>query len=256
MLGAQDHHQEPGDEHVDDDDQDHGADNRLGRRAAHALSPTFGGQSVIAAHGGDDEAEHKRFGQSHEDVGKDKRLPGIAPVFVRIEAEQHGGYEAASQKSHKVAKDGQEKHHDDGRDYAWGDKFLGGIGAQGSHGVDLLGHDHGTEFAGHSGGIAPGDNQSGQHRAQCADNSNGNQLTDNRSSAEATQAGCAIQRQGGSGKEDRSQDNGERSESDQVGLLDDVSDIDRTSEQVGDRLHRQQEVFLNGGDFSLCKFGG
>ena len=53
--------------------------------------------------------------------------------------------------------------------------FWIGIGAQGAHGVDLLGDFHGSEFAGDAGRVAAGHHQRGEHRTQLADQGDRNE---------------------------------------------------------------------------------
>src|SRR5579871_3729165 len=93
-LRSQHSHQEAGHEHVDRDDQDHGCHHGFGGGAAHALGPALGGESVIAAHSRHDKSEDDRLRQPHEYIGEHQRLPGVAPVFMRIHAEQDAGHDA------------------------------------------------------------------------------------------------------------------------------------------------------------------
>ena len=54
--------------------------------------------------------------------------------------------------------------------------FWIGIGAERAHGVDLLGHLHGAEFAGDAGGVAAGHQQRGQHRPEFAHQGDGDDV--------------------------------------------------------------------------------
>ena len=68
-----DHHvQESRQEEVEHQDEHAGGNHRLGSGASHALGAAARAQSVVAADGGDDEAEEYRLGQTLKDVGKDR----------------------------------------------------------------------------------------------------------------------------------------------------------------------------------------
>src|ERR1700684_2713889 len=93
LFEGQHIHQGLSDKQVYDDDQNRGAHDRLRGGAASALSPSAGGHAVEAAHRGDDEAEQDRLYQSHEDILKHQRLPGIAPILAGVEVEKKFGHD-------------------------------------------------------------------------------------------------------------------------------------------------------------------
>src|SRR6516165_131121 len=96
-LRPQHGHQEAGHEHVDGNDQDHGRDHRLGGRPSHTLCSALGGKAVVAADGCDDVSEYDRLRQPHKHIGEHQRLPGVAPVFMRIHAQQNASDDAAAE---------------------------------------------------------------------------------------------------------------------------------------------------------------
>src|SRR5580692_4233927 len=161
-------HQESGNEQVSCQDQDGSCDHGLGGGAAHALGSAASVHAIEAAYGGDDEAEDNRLDQPHEHILKNQRLPGVVPVLPGVETQQHLGDKQASGQAHHVRNNSQEKHHENGGDHARRDQFLHGVGAQGAHGVDLFGHYHRSQLAGHAGGIPAGHHQTGQHWPQLA----------------------------------------------------------------------------------------
>ena len=59
-------------------------------------------------------------------------------------------------------------------------QFLHRISAQGSHGVNLLRHNHGAQFAGHARRVSSCHHQSGEHRTQFAHHAHRNQLAQQR----------------------------------------------------------------------------
>ena len=131
--------------------------------------------------------------------------------------------------------------------------FFGRVGAESTHGVDLFRHYHGSQFAGHAGSIAPGHHEPGNDRPQLCHHSHRNQLPDERQRSEPLQGVCAVQRKGTTDGKSGEHDNGQRTNADQIGLLQHVAPIHRMLEQVGNRTAHQQRVFLDSQDFFLGK---
>jgi hypothetical protein len=124
-------------------------------------------------------------------------------------------------------------------------QLLSGIGAQGAHGIDLLGYDHRAQFAGHAGGVAPRHHQSGDERAQFGDHADRNEPADERDPAELLQRAGGVQRQKGADGESRQNHDGQGADADQVRLLQHVAHVQGAAEEVCQRLRREQGVFLN-----------
>src|SRR6266852_3004766 len=174
-------------EEIHDQNQYRSSDHGLGGRAAHPLGAATRGYAVVAANGRDDEPKQHGLDQAGEDIAEDKYLPDRGPILLSVEPEQQMRDPIAADQPKQVGDDSEEKQHEDGGPHSWRNQLLSGIGAQGAHGIDLFGHDHRTEFAGHAGGVPPGHHQSGDERAQFGDHAERHELADERDSAESLQ---------------------------------------------------------------------
>src|SRR5579864_3715117 len=178
LMERQHRDQQLGDKEIGDQNKYGGGHYRLRRRATDSLGTTTRGDSVIAPHRRDDEAEHNRLEQSHEHILQHEYLPGVAPVLTSVKAEKKLRNHEPPGESDEIGNDAQEEQHEDSRRHARRDQFLDRVGAKGAHGIDLLGHDHRAEFAGHAGRVPSGNHESSEHRAQFAHHGCGNQLPD------------------------------------------------------------------------------
>ena len=134
--------------------------------------------------------------------------------------------------------------------------FFVGISAQSAHGIDLLGHGHRAQFAGHSGRVAAGDHQPGDDRPQFSDHADRNQLGDKSEGTEARQRAGAVQGQHGAGEAAGQDHDRQGTDADQVGLLNHVGDVQGPPEKIGQRLAREQGVVLQRLDLLLGEFSG
>ena len=148
----------------------------------------------------------------------------------------------------KIGDDAEEEEHDHRRDHPRGHELLRRVGAEGAHGVDLLGDLHRAEFAGHAAGIASGDHQAGQHRTEFAHHGERHELSGERNGAELLERGRGVQGKGCTGKKTGKNDDGKRTNTDQVGLLQGISEIARMGEQIRERTSRQLRIALDGKD--------
>jgi hypothetical protein len=133
----------------------------------------------------------------------------------------HGSAEGAD----RVGDDGQEKEHEDGREDARADQLAHRVGAQGAHGVELFGDPHGAELRGHAGGVAAGDHQAGEYRSELLDHGKADQLTGDGGSAKLRQGRGRLQGENAPGEETGEEDNGQRADTDAVGLGNEVGQI-------------------------------
>src|SRR5579872_3092521 len=83
---------------IDDENQHRGDDYCLGSSLANALRSTLCRHSVVAAHGGNQEAIKDRLHQTGENVVILQNLPGSRPVLAPIQAKQCRGHHAAAKK--------------------------------------------------------------------------------------------------------------------------------------------------------------
>ena len=224
-----------GDEEVDKDDEHRGVDDGLNGGAAHALGASGGSHAIEAADGGDDVAEEERLDQSLDDVGIAEVLPGHGEVLGAVLVIHEDGDEAAADDAEGVGDDGEEEEHGDAGEDARRDQLAHGVDAEGAHGVDLLGDDHGAEFAGHGGGVAAGDHDAGEHRAEFADHGEADELAGDGGGAELRERGRRLQGQHAAGEEAGEQHDGDGTDADDVGLHEEVGPVDGRAKEVHDR---------------------
>src|SRR5208283_2051834 len=143
-----------------------GSDHRLLGGPAYALGAALGRHAVVAADTGDKKPEHDGLSQPHEHVSKAQCLVGGGPILVGVEPQQEVRDNKTTGQSYQVRDNAEEKHHHHTGHHARRHQLLGGIHSHGAHGVDLLAHLHGAQFAGHSGGVTASHHQSGQHRTE------------------------------------------------------------------------------------------
>src|SRR5450755_4361179 len=198
---AEDVDHELADQKVDEDDE-HGRDNhRLGSGAANSLRTAACGHSIEAPDAGNDEAKHDRLYQALKDIGKTQRLVSRMEILRPVLSQHNYRHERPTQCAHGVGDDGEKKEHENRGVHAWRHQFLQRIGAQRTHGVNLLGHHHGAQLAGHSRGIPPGHHEAGENRAEFLDHRKTDQLPGYGSGAKLSQRGSGLQGQYPAGKE-------------------------------------------------------
>ena len=200
---SQKHHQEPGHEHIDHDDQDHRSHHGLGGRAPDALRAALGRQSVVAAHGGDDKAEDHGFTSPMNTSEKTRVCQALLQYSCASRPSSRLATKLPPSRPMKSPRIVRKNSMTTVADHARRHQLLHGIGAQRAHGVDLLGHNHRAKFAGHARSIASGDDQAGQHRPQFPHDANRDQLSNDGVRAEPAQGGGAVQRQRRAGEEAR-----------------------------------------------------
>src|SRR5579872_463496 len=200
MESIQNKQERLGDEEVHSDDEHGGYHDSLGGRTAYSLSSSTGAQSEVAAHSRDDKTEQHWLEEPHENVIKNQRLVSLVPVLGRIQPDPGERNEPSADQAHQVGDHRKEEHHDHGGNHPRRHQLLIGIGAQSPHGVNLLGHLHGSQFAGHPGSIPAGNHQAGQHRAQLFYHRKRNQLSGQRQRPKLLQRGPGVEREHRPGK--------------------------------------------------------
>ena len=140
-------------EEVDKDDEHRGYDDGLNGGAAHALGSACRSKAIEAADAGDDESREERLDQALNDVGEAEVLVGHGEVLRAVLVVHEDGDGAAAEDAEEIGDDGEKKEHRDASEDARSYELAHRIDAQCAHGINLLGHDHGAEFAGHRGGI-------------------------------------------------------------------------------------------------------
>lgn len=138
------------DEKIDENDEHGGGNDGLGCRLPNTARSTGCFQAVIATDGRDNKAREEGLHEATNYVAGDQGHVGGVEVGLTVELQEIDGDETSAGRPTGVGDDGEEEEHEDGGDEARGDELADGIGSQGTHGVDLLGHFHGAEFAGHA----------------------------------------------------------------------------------------------------------
>src|ERR1700733_648357 len=198
---AEDVDHELADQKVDEDDE-HGRNNhRLGGGAAHSLRTAACGHAIEAPDTGNDEAKHHGLYQALKNVGKTQRLVCGMKVLRPVLSQHHHRYERPAQRAYGVGDDGEEKEHENRGVQPGRHQFLERICTERTHGINLLGHHHGAQLAGHSRRIPPGHHEAGENRAEFLDHRKTDQLPSYGGGAKLSQRGCGLQGQYPTGKE-------------------------------------------------------
>lgn len=247
-LAAEDADHESGDEEVDDDDEDRGDDDGLGGGFADALGATGGVETEVTSYGGDDEAGEERFGQALDYVPADQATVGAVQVGVGVEADDGDGDEGAASDAAGVGEDGEEEEHEDGGDEARGDELADGVGAEGSHGVYLLGDLHGAELGGDAGGVAAGDHEAGEDGAELLDHGEGDEGAGFGLGAEGVEGGGGLERKDAAGEETGEDDDGHGAYADGIHLGIDLVPINGARKKIRDGAPDEDGVLLDGSD--------
>ena len=137
---------------------------------------------------------------------------------------------------------------EDGGDNARRHQFLERIGAESAHGVNLLGHHHGTKLTRHSRRITPGNHQAGQHRAKLLDHGEAHQLARNCRGSKLRERRCGLKREHTAGKESREHDNWKGADADRIWPV--VTHVhchmkQRATKYIRHRVCRQDRIILN-----------
>src|ERR1017187_8962944 len=240
-----------GDEQVDDDDEDGGDDHSLGGGATYALGPAGGLHAEVAADGGDDETGEEGLGESLHDGAVDQAAGGVVQVGVGVEAEQVDGHQGPAGDAKSVRDDGEEEEHEDGGHDARSDQLANRIGAQGAHGVELLGNLHGADLRSHAGGVAAGDHEASEDGAEFLDHGERDQRASHGDGAELGQRGGRLEREDASGEEAGEDDDGHGTDADGVHLGEDIGPVVGRGKDVRDGRANQNGVLLHGCDVLL-----
>src|SRR5579883_28679 len=201
-------------------------------RAAYALRATARGHSVIAADGGDNEAEEDGLDEALDEIGVTKRLIGGVEILRAVLAQHQHGHSAATGDTDHIGNDGEKEQHDDGRDNAWHHQLFQRVSSQGAHRINLLCHHHRAKFAGHSRCISAGDHEAGQHRPEFLNHGKTDKLPCHARSAELRKARRGLQRKYAACEKSGKYDDGDGAYTDRVGLGNDVRSIQWTAEKV------------------------
>src|ERR1041384_4019937 len=115
------------------------ADNGRSGGASHALRTAGSAHAVETSDQGDDDGEHKGLEQTLKEIVVFESLPGGGPIFGERQSQHRAGDKIAADQADEIRNDGQEREYRGQRDQAGRYQFLNGIGAEGAHGIDLLG---------------------------------------------------------------------------------------------------------------------
>ncbi len=83
-----------------------------------------------------------------------------------------------------IGHDGEQQEHGDAGEDARGDELAHRVDTKGAHGVNLLGDNHRSQFAGHGGCVSAGNHDAREHCAQLANHGQADELARDRGCAE------------------------------------------------------------------------
>ena len=209
-----------------------------------ALRAAGSAHAVIAAHQRDHDGEQKRLQQALGEIVVFESAPGRAPILIGGDIEQRIGDEVSADQAQEVRDDGEQRQHHGHGDQARRHQFLNGIGAQGAHGVDLLGDAHGAQFAGDAAGVASRDQQRREHRTQFAHQCDGDDLPDLPLRPVGGERARHLQRHHHAAEKADQADDEQRADADGVHLQEDVVGVMRRAENIAERAAAQEQKLL------------
>ena len=113
----------------------------------------------------------------------------LRPILM-IQKDRNRG---AAQDAECVSHNREEEEHGNAGEDARRNELAHRINTQSTHGVDLLGDDHGAQLAGHRRRVAACNHDAGEHGAQFTDHGEADKLTGDRRSAKLCESGCRLQ---------------------------------------------------------------
>ena len=122
--------------------------------------------------------------------------------------------------------------------------FAGRVGAEGAHGVDLLGDLHGAELGGHAAGVAAGDHQRGEDGAELLDHGEGDERAGAADGSELLERGLRLQGEHAASEEAGKDDDGQGADADGVHLREDVGPVAGSGEHVRHGAGGEQGILL------------
>ncbi len=160
--------EEDGEDGIEHDHEEDRLDDGGGRAQADFLRIAFDQHALEAARQGDDEAEDRRLDQADPQIGERDDLLQSLNVGERRNAERQPDEDAAAEKRHQHRPEGEQRHHDHGRDQAGNDQRLDRRHADRPHRVDLFGDLHRSELRREGRAGTAGDHDRGHQSAQLA----------------------------------------------------------------------------------------
>ncbi len=234
-----------GEEGIRDDDHYTGDYHGLGGGASYALGAAADVKPLIAADGGEYEAEEQGLRETLHEIGELQNGDGALPKGGGAEAQGENAGDHAAEKANEDGDGGKQGNSQEGGEDARANQLARGVRAHGAHGVDLLGDDHGAEFGGDAGGATSGDEQTGDGGAEFADQCDGDDVSREGGLSEALELRAGLQDHDRADKEAGEQDNGERADADAVHLVERVLHVAWSGEEAGDGEKGKFGVVLN-----------
>jgi len=172
-------------------------------------------------------------------------LPCHGEVLGAVLVVHDDGDESAARDAKGVGEDGEEEEHRNAGKQAGGHELAHGVDTQGAHGIDLLRHHHGPQFAGHGRGVATGDHDAGEHGSQFADHGERDKAAGDGGGAELRERRRGLQGEHAAGEEAGEQNDGGGTDADDIGLNEEIRPVARRVEQIHDSPVREQGVVLH-----------
>src|SRR5581483_7138398 len=97
----------------------------------------------------EDVTKEERLGQSLNNVRVAQVLPGDGEVLSAVLVVHEHGHAGATQDATSIGNDGEKEEHGHAGKDARCHQLAQRVNAEGAHRVNLLGHHHGAELAGH-----------------------------------------------------------------------------------------------------------
>ena len=137
---------------------------------------------------------------------------GHVEVLGAVLMVEEDGNGSAAGNAAGIGHDGEEKEHGDAGKDARRDELAHRVDAQGAHGVNLLGDDHGAELAGYGGCVASGNHDAGEHRAEFADHGEGDESAGDGRGAEGREGGRGLEGEHAAGEKAGKDHDGKRTD--------------------------------------------
>jgi hypothetical protein len=256
LLSAKDANHGAADEEVHDDDEDGGDDDGLCRRSADALGSAFGVHAEVAADGRDDEAGEERLGEALRNAGVGEGAVRAVEVGGEVQAQHGDANQSATGDPDCVRDDGKEEEHENGGDEPRRDKLADRVGAQGAHGIDLLGDLHRAELGCHAGCVSAGDHEAGEHGTKLLDHRERDQAAGHADCAEGLERAGGLECEHATGEKSGENDDWHGADADGVHLGEDVVPVVRAGKDVSTARPVRREYSWTEATCSLIKTSG
>ena len=181
-------------------------------------------------------------------------MNGAGPELHGSQPQGEIGHQESAHQADKIGHGSEQRQHQHGGDNARCHQFSNWVGTQCAHSINLLGYNHGAEFGGDTRCVAPGNKKRRDCRPQLADQRERHRVAGERGFSEALELRGGLQHQYAADKKSGEHDDRQRTDADDVHLLERVGPVMRRCENVRQGLKRQFRVILHHLDLALNAF--